>query len=156
MLISGNNNYPENWTIQILKATLFSHSICKTIYKVYVKFILNIFFIFYLVFKPLIPVVDYIVNYDYISRELCVNKNTPEIHCNGKCYLGKELARASQEDTSTDKSKNQGQKIGDSYIPAEISEINITVGFFEVLADFSYKKSYYYLFLDHIFKPPVF
>lgn len=85
-----------------------------------------------------------------------MNKNRPEIHCNGKCYLGKELAKASQEDASTAKSKNQGQKIVDNYIPTEISEIKITVCFFEAPAGFSYKKSYYYLFLNHIFKPPVF
>ncbi|AQX14372.1 hypothetical protein BAX94_03585 [Elizabethkingia meningoseptica] len=109
-----------------------------------------------MVFKPLTPVVDYVINYDYISQELCINKNRPEIHCNGKCYLGKELAKASQEDVSTAKSKNQGQKHVDSYIPTEISEIKITTLFFEASAGFTYKKSYYYLFLDYIFKPPVF
>ena len=55
--------------------------------------------------KPVFPVIDYIVNYDYISKELCENKAKPELECNGKCQLMKELAKASEEDKpiSTDK-----------------------------------------------------
>lgn len=55
--------------------------------------------------KPVFPVIDYIVNYDYISKELCENKAKPELQCNGKCQLIKELAKASEEDKpiSTDK-----------------------------------------------------
>ncbi len=55
--------------------------------------------------KPVFPVIDYIVNYDYISKELCENKTKPELECNGKCQLMKELAKASEEEKpiSTDK-----------------------------------------------------
>jgi len=38
------------------------------------------------------PVVDYAINYDYIVNVLCENKGKPEMQCNGKCYLTKELA----------------------------------------------------------------
>lgn len=48
--------------------------------------------------KPLIPVLDYIVNYDYIANELCENKAKPQMHCNGKCHLMKELAKASEDE----------------------------------------------------------
>lgn len=47
--------------------------------------------------KPVLPVLDYIVNYDYIANELCVNKAKPQMHCNGKCHLMKELAKAAEE-----------------------------------------------------------
>ena len=43
--------------------------------------------------KPLWPVVEYVVNYDYIVKVLCENKDKPEMHCNGKCHLTKELAK---------------------------------------------------------------
>lgn len=46
--------------------------------------------------KPILPVVDYIVNYDYIANQLCENKAKPELKCNGKCHLMKELAKASE------------------------------------------------------------
>jgi hypothetical protein len=36
---------------------------------------------------------DYAINYDYISKVLCINKDKPELKCNGKCHLMKELAK---------------------------------------------------------------
>jgi hypothetical protein len=36
---------------------------------------------------PVLPVLDYLINYDYIAKELCINKNKPVLACNGKCYL---------------------------------------------------------------------
>lgn len=48
--------------------------------------------------KPVFPLVDYMVNYDYISKVLCENKAKPELKCNGKCHLMKELAKASEEE----------------------------------------------------------
>ena len=50
----------------------------------------------FILFKPVFPVIDYAFNYDYISKVLCVNKNKPEMKCNGKCHLMKELAKASE------------------------------------------------------------
>jgi hypothetical protein len=59
--------------------------------------------------KPIFPVIDYAINYDYISKVLCINKDKPELKCNGKCHLMKELAKASEDDKpiSSDKSKVQ-------------------------------------------------
>jgi hypothetical protein len=60
--------------------------------------------IFVMVLKPAWPVLDYIVNYTYIAKELCVNKAKPTMHCNGKCHLMKELAKAAEnEKPSSDK-----------------------------------------------------
>lgn len=101
--------------------------------------------------------VEYAVNYDYIIKVLCINKNRPEIHCNGKCYLSKELAKTNDSESSPfQKIKNSGQKILDIYILPETAEI-ITAekrSFFN--SNFTYKTDYSFLFLTHIFKPPVF
>lgn len=63
--------------------------------------------------KPAIPFLEYIVNYDYIVKELCENKEKPELKCNGKCHLAKQLAKAAEEDknTSSDKKQNVKQEI---------------------------------------------
>jgi hypothetical protein len=53
---------------------------------------------FFILFKPLSPIVEYIVNYDYIIKVLCINKTKPELNCNGKCHLMKELAKVSEGD----------------------------------------------------------
>lgn len=121
------------------------------------KYCFHIFLAFYLVLKPLVPMLDYVVNYDYISKVLCINKAKPQLHCNGKCYLGKELAKSSQEDSSTSsKTKNGTQKIVDFYIPIEVSSIQTLGKEFFTQTFPVYKKTYSYLFLKRLFKPPLF
>ncbi|MAN28331.1 MULTISPECIES: hypothetical protein [Mesonia] len=54
--------------------------------------------------KPVFPVVEYAVNYDYISKVLCINKDQPKLKCNGKCYLMRQLAKnASDTEKKSDK-----------------------------------------------------
>ncbi|TLF46239.1 hypothetical protein [Maribacter aurantiacus] len=47
--------------------------------------------------KPLWPVAEYIMNYNYIVNVLCENKERPELKCDGKCYLAKQFAKESKE-----------------------------------------------------------
>ncbi|MDI1257285.1 MAG: hypothetical protein PSV16_14420 [Flavobacterium sp.] len=58
-----------------------------------------------LLLKPIFPMVEYAVNYEYVSKVLCVNKEKPQLHCNGKCHLMRELAKASEKEipVSSDK-----------------------------------------------------
>jgi len=55
--------------------------------------------------KPVFPVMEYAMNYHYISKVLCVNRDKPMLHCNGKCHLMKELAKAAENEkpSSSDK-----------------------------------------------------
>ncbi|UHO37960.1 hypothetical protein H5J24_20580 [Chryseobacterium capnotolerans] len=122
------------------------------------KFIYSILFIGYMVFRPLIPLAEYAVNYNYIVNTLCVNKSKPDLHCNGKCYLSKELAKANNETESTpfNKIKNSGQKILDMYTLPEITEVTIIGKITSFTFHSIYETVYSFLFLNHIFKPPVF
>ncbi|WP_232297529.1 hypothetical protein [Flavobacterium beibuense] len=61
-------------------------------------------------FKPLIPVFEYVLNYDYIANELCENKAKPELHCNGKCHLMKELAKAAEDEKPVSNKKTSHQE----------------------------------------------
>jgi hypothetical protein len=73
--------------------------------------------------KPMWPVVDYIVNYDYIANVLCENKDKPEMQCNGKCHLSKELAKeAGAEDKNPFNSKTSKIEIPQFIISEKISE----------------------------------
>ncbi len=58
---------------------------------------------FFILFKPLFPIVEYVSNYEYISKVLCENKARPELKCNGKCHLMKEMAKASEGEKPNDK-----------------------------------------------------
>ncbi|UOX33473.1 hypothetical protein LXD69_15745 [Flavobacterium sediminilitoris] len=59
-----------------------------------------------ILFKPGFPILDYIINYDFIATELCENTSTPELGCNGKCHLKSELANEAKKDT-TDSNKKK-------------------------------------------------
>lgn len=43
--------------------------------------------------QPAIPILEYLINYDYIVNELCENKEKPILTCNGKCYLGDQVEK---------------------------------------------------------------
>lgn len=44
----------------------------------------------------------YHVNKDYIARVLCENRDKPQLHCDGHCYLAKRLkARQDRQDKET-------------------------------------------------------
>ncbi|MFN8355188.1 MAG: hypothetical protein U0Y10_12110 [Spirosomataceae bacterium] len=47
-----------------------------------------------------IPLVylDYQLRKDYIKNYLCVNRDKPQLHCDGKCYLAKRIAAAQEQE----------------------------------------------------------
>ncbi len=50
------------------------------------------------IIQPAIPVIEYFVNYEYITNELCENKDKPTMACNGKCYLEKQVKKQQRID----------------------------------------------------------
>ncbi len=44
-----------------------------------------------LLINPFLPYLEYFAFKDYIIKNLCENKNKPELKCNGKCYLKKMI-----------------------------------------------------------------
>ena len=51
--------------------------------------------------------VGFEANQKFIAAELCVNKDKPQLHCNGKCYLMKKLKQAQDKEQ---KQERQTQK----------------------------------------------
>ncbi|MFI2741380.1 hypothetical protein ACG2LH_01460 [Zhouia sp. PK063] len=43
------------------------------------------------------PVINYLINEDYIAEYFCINKDKPEMHCNGKCYLAMQLKKQQEQ-----------------------------------------------------------
>lgn len=62
-----------------------------------------------LLFAVLLPSISpwgtiayYQANKDYIARVLCENRDKPQLHCDGKCYLAKKLkAQQDKQDKET-------------------------------------------------------
>jgi hypothetical protein len=47
-----------------------------------------------------ISLVEYSLNKDFIAANLCENRLKSEVHCAGSCYLGKQLAKAGENQNS--------------------------------------------------------
>lgn len=56
------------------------------------------FYMLYMVamMRPVMPVLEYYANYEYVATVLCENRDKPAMACNGKCYLEKEMKKVSQ------------------------------------------------------------
>lgn len=55
---------------------------------------ISIVFVFLLVFSNLSRIwilIDFKVNQDFIAKVLCINKDKPELQCNGKCHLASQI-----------------------------------------------------------------
>lgn len=67
-----------------------------------------------LVFKPLLPFLDYQINRDFIAQNLCEKKNDPIPICGGTCYLNKELKKASEGSESSKSQLNFSKLISET------------------------------------------
>jgi hypothetical protein len=69
-------------------------------------------------FKIYTPYLSYQINYNYIANVLCENKAKPEMHCQGKCHLNKELKKTAQEESQQKNVQIRGIEIEE--IPEQI------------------------------------
>ena len=110
-----------------------------------------------MLFKPVLPVLEYVVLYDYIKNELCVNRDKPEMECNGKCHLAKEMAKANDSESRSDK----------RFFSVEVGPVfcqSIQNEFFTLISEQIYKAKINtaqdflsnQLHLNSIFRPPIF
>ncbi len=72
--------------------------------------------IYMLLVAVLLPVISpwgtiayYQLNKDYIARVLCENRDKPQLHCDGKCYLAKRLKE--QQDKQDKETAERVQKV---------------------------------------------
>jgi hypothetical protein len=49
--------------------------------------------------QPIMPLIEYQTNKEYIASVLCENRNKPEMACNGKCYLNKKIEASKNHDS---------------------------------------------------------
>ena len=110
-----------------------------------------------MLFKPVIPVVEYVVFYDYIKNELCENKDKPKLKCNGKCHLAKEMAKASD----TPEKGNDKKHFSVETSIVFYQEIEENFGFKQLFylhkskTPTNYNLSYSHLETNSVFRPPI-
>ena len=54
---------------------------------------------------------DYCLNKKYIASTLCENRNRPQMHCNGKCHLRKELKKEDERQGNERQNITEKQEI---------------------------------------------
>lgn len=70
----------------------------------FLKQISAVVFVGLILFRSMvIPVIflDYELHKEYIIDNFCVNKNKPEMNCDGKCYLAKKLNEAREKEAKS-------------------------------------------------------
>ncbi|EDM36804.1 hypothetical protein PBAL39_18059 [Pedobacter sp. BAL39] len=79
-------------------------------------------------FASLFVFAGFELNKQYIADRLCVNKNKPELHCNGKCYLMKKL-RMAQDKEQKQERQSQKTQIQDALVimPLKFEHYSATV-----------------------------
>ena len=111
----------------------------------------------FILVKPFLPILDYVVNYDYIVKELCENKDKPAMNCNGKCHLMKELSKASDDDKQTPLEKKQNAKpIAELFFATTQGFIfGINKRIVNPKIETKYSDDYSFLSTSLIFHPPI-
>lgn len=108
--------------------------------------------------KPIFPVIDYVVNYHYIATVLCVNKAKPQMHCNGKCHLMKEMAKESESEKPISSDKKSVAFEYEILFFQRIEPILPIQGFYPLSPKMKVRYSNLYTYLDNkrFFHPPTF
>ena len=104
--------------------------------------------------RPVQPYVEYVLNQDYIIEFLCINKDKPELQCNGKCHLVKELEKQQENEPNSLRVSLENYPIGF----VTIYKINPFQSFILPLENesFSIQKLYHFEYNYKAFQPPEF
>jgi hypothetical protein len=54
-------------------------------------------------FSALFVFAGFELNKDYIAAHLCVNRNKPWLHCNGKCYFMRKIKQEQQKEKNAER-----------------------------------------------------
>ncbi len=117
------------------------------------KFFISIFIILIIALRPVLPLIDYAVNYEYIADNLCENRNIPQSTCKGKCYLEKELSKSEKQSNNGQNIKLAGLDVFLSHDVFSFSVIRSDTATQKIKSAFTdaYTSDYY----SRIFHPPL-
>ena len=98
-------------------------------------------------------VVDYLINTEVITKVFCINKGKPKMHCNGKCYLAKQLKK------DEDKKSKNFEISTEIMVICQSSNLKIThkkVDFPLLRKDtFNYNEPLAFVYCGTVFHPPI-
>lgn len=74
-------------------------------------------------FSKWLVVVEYNINKDFISKNLCINKVKPKMHCNGKCQMMKRLAEEEKQNSSNNTNNSSKTKVQELVFSDEMNQL---------------------------------
>jgi thioredoxin-related protein len=99
-----------------------------------------------------IIVVGFYTQRDLISKTICENKNKPKMHCNGKCYLNKQLKKEQKNERDT---SNILKEVNEIFVKQPISDFEF-ISFDQILEHYdNYLIRPYQNNIPNIFRPPL-
>lgn len=100
----------------------------------------------------LVIIAQFYINRDYIAKNLCVNRNKPQMNCCGRCYLRKKLKQDEKNSNSTSLKNDKFQELA-FFVP-----IRLKIIFIQWLNDKTYylarEKFYQFQYSSNFFHPP--
>ena len=126
------------------------------------RFILLIFALVILVQSTIqtIVAINWKINQTYLIEKYCINKDQPELKCNGNCYLAKQLKKYESDVTAlNDKTSKKQTVIKDTSFDLLYEELEYELIAFDFSnqiknSHFYYKNNYSFLNTSDFFQPP--
>ncbi|WP_299434102.1 hypothetical protein [uncultured Maribacter sp.] len=104
--------------------------------------------------RPVLPLLEYISNKDYIAEVLCINKEKTELNCQGKCYLMQQLkAQEKNKTPNVPEVSLEEYPIGFVYLTK--LELPYRENLFSKIY-IKHTENYHFLFYKSSLKPPIY
>lgn len=98
---------------------------------------------------------NYIIQYKFYVEVLCVNKNKPELKCNGKCHLAKELKTVDEEPVKPELPQKYKDKTEDIFLIHDFSNLISSELTNNINSYSNYNPPFLsFGFKENIFQPP--
>lgn len=100
-------------------------------------------------------ILSFKINQDYIAKVLCINRNKPELHCNGKCVLMQRLKASEEKERKEMPQKVKEQKEALYCLGNLICQIARPIDWRNKQSKiFSHQTPFTSAFIKGIFRPP--
>lgn len=76
--------------------------------------------------KPILPFIEYALNYEYIIQELCEEKDEVVNTCNGQCHLSKRIQETTDDTSGTNPSDKKTEIVEMLYFHDYVNHLNFT------------------------------
>jgi hypothetical protein len=109
----------------------------------------------FMLLKPAIPYLEYLVRKDFIIENFCINRNKKEMKCNGKCHLKEQVKKEASQplDKNEPVPLQNDRNEGIDYLIGQ--ELTDKPHQFQKLLRTIYSLDYTFQYIPTIFHPPM-